>query len=182
MEEKFRIIVDKDTILKPLSQTDIAIVFDAVSYNRRYLRQWLPWVDYTNHETDTRSFIEKTEAGFASGSSIILSIWHKEQFVGVISLDQISQQHKKATIGYWLVQEYQSLGLMTRSCEALLKYAFKALNLNRIEILCSADNSKSRAIPERLNFTNEGILRSYMKINDEFSDVIVYSKLKEELV
>ena len=44
----------------------------------------------------------------------------------------------------------------------------------------STKNKKSRAIPIRLGFTQEGILRSDERLQGEFSDSYVYSVLREE--
>ncbi|MCL6443454.1 MAG: GNAT family N-acetyltransferase [Alicyclobacillus sp.] len=41
-------------------------------------------------------------------------------------------------------------------------------------------NVKSRAIPERLGFTKEGVLRQVFKHPDRFADSVVYSLLAEE--
>jgi|GEM_PF-3799316 len=39
-------------------------------------------------------------------------------------------------------------------------YGFEVLALNRMVINCASENSRSRAIPERLDFTNEGTCRN----------------------
>ena len=45
---------------------------------------------------------------------------------------------------------------------------------------CLPKNKKSRAIPTRLGFTQEGILRSDECLQGEFSDSYVYSLLRKE--
>ena len=69
---------------------------------------------------------------------------------------------------------------MTRSVKAVLHYAFENLKLNKIEIRCGVGNAKSRAIPERLGFKLDGILRDEEWLYDHFHDIAVYSLLASE--
>ena len=64
---------------------------------------------------------------------------------------------------------------MTESCKAMTTYGFEALKLHRIEIRCATGNLKSRAIPERLGFVKEGVLRDGEWLYDHFVDLVVYS-------
>ena len=52
--------------------------------------------------------------------------------------------------------------------------------LNRIEIKCAVGNNKSRAIPQKLQFKQEGILRQAELLNGKFIDLYLYAMLKEE--
>lgn len=54
------------------------------------------------------------------------------------------------------------------------------MDLNRIEIKAAVKNFKSQAIPEKLNFKKEGILRQAEFVNNEFIDLFIYSILKNE--
>lgn len=47
-----------------------------------------------------------------------------------------------------------------------MDYGFKNVDLNRIEIRASVDNSKSQAIPEKLKFIKEGVLRQAEFVNN----------------
>ena len=69
---------------------------------------------------------------------------------------------------------------MTKACREFVDYAFNTLELNRVEIRCAEDNLKSRAIPERLGFTKEGIIRDGELLNHGYVDSVVYGILKRE--
>lgn len=69
---------------------------------------------------------------------------------------------------------------MTNACRAVLTYAFHKLQLNRMAILCATGNARSRAIPERLGFIQEGIRREGEWLYDHFVDLVVYSMLARE--
>lgn len=62
----------------------------------------------------------------------------------------INWSNKTAYIGYWLGEEFQGNGIMTKVAKTLTDYAFNELNLNKVEIRAAVENEKSRAIPERL--------------------------------
>jgi ribosomal-protein-serine acetyltransferase len=62
----------------------------------------------------------------------------------------------------------------------MVNYAFRELGLNRVEIQVATDNMRSRAIPERLGFTQEGILRDDVWLRDRFVDHVVYGMLARE--
>ncbi len=70
--------------------------------------------------------------------------------------------------------------LVTRSCVALIDYAIYELGLNSVEIDVATENTKSRAIPERLGFTQEGVLRDEMWLYDHHVDIVVYTILSKE--
>lgn len=69
---------------------------------------------------------------------------------------------------------------MTKSCAALLALCFTALDLERVEIRAAVDNSKSRAIPKRLGFVEEGCIRQGEYLYDKYVDLVVYGQLKKE--
>ena len=67
---------------------------------------------------------------------------------------------------------------MTRSCRALIDHAFSTLGLHRVVIRCAVENHRSRAIPERLGFTLEGIERESQWLYDHFVDLAIYALLE----
>ena len=69
---------------------------------------------------------------------------------------------------------------MTAACRALVNYAFHEFKLHRVEIKCATGNTKSCAIPERLLFTKEGIIKDGEWLYDHFVDLVIYRMLDHE--
>ena len=76
--------------------------------------------------------------------------------------------------------EQQGRGLMTQCCTVLIDYLFDDLALHRVTIQCGTGNTRSCAIPERLGFTCEGILRQSQWVNDRWVDMVVWSMLEQD--
>ena len=69
---------------------------------------------------------------------------------------------------------------MTEACRAMLNYGFDVLGLNKIEIRCATGNTRSCAIPRRLGFTQEGIIRQAEWLYDHYVDLVLYWMLASE--
>ena len=69
---------------------------------------------------------------------------------------------------------------MTRAVRALVNHALVDEDLHRVEIRAAPDNVRSRAIPERLGFREEGLLRVSERIGDRYLDSVVYGMLAPE--
>lgn len=155
-------------------------IFELTDKNRSYLREWLPWLDGTTKLEHTKSFIEIALKGYAENKSITTVIIYKGKIVGMASYNKIDWVNKITYIGYWLGEKYQGKGIMTRVAKALTDYAFRELHLNKVEIRAAVSNKKSRRIPEKLGFVQEGIIREAEWLYDHFVDHVVYGMLARE--
>lgn len=182
MENKARFIVpvDVDVELQILEEWDAQGLYRLIDCNRAYLRQWLPWVDYETSVADSRRFVRRCLQHYLDNEGFTLGIHFHGQMVGVIGYHSIDWPSRKVEIGYWLSADAQGKGIMTRACRAVIRYAFGKLLLNRVTILCATGNLRSRAIPERLGFTQEGTLREAEWLYDHFVDLTIYSMLARE--
>ncbi len=155
-------------------------LFELTDRNRDYLKQWLPWLDSVTRPSDTLAFIEAQLSGFQSGEALHVTVFHRDRIAGVLGYNRIDQVNGVGHIGYWLGQEHNGNGIMTESVRELIELGYDYYSLNRIEIRCAADNRKSRAIPERLGFEQEGIIRRAGKLYGRYQDHVVYGLLKKE--
>ncbi len=166
--------IDDDLELISLEEAHAAGLFALVEQNREYLREWLPWVDDNASIEDSKRFIESSLGQSASG------IWYKGNLVGVVGYGTIDWLNRTASIGYWLGASFQGHGLMIKSCRAMMEHSFDELGMNSVEIHCAAENKKSRAIPEKLGFVQEGTIQQGQWLYDHYVDLVVYGMLAGE--
>lgn len=166
--------------LKTLQPLDDEALFLETDKSREYLRKWLPWLDGTRDITDSRKFIEYSVQLQDQRKAMIFGIFADGQLAGTISFNSIDWQNRIGHIGYWLSITYTGQGIMTEAVRRLISYGFEDLALNRIEIRCATENQKSRHIPERLGFTEEGTIREGEWLYDHFVDHAIYGMLSKD--
>lgn len=176
----FSLKIDDDLEVRLLEENHLEILFALVDRNRRHLRQWLPWLDRETSLDDTRQFITGALDQFAVNSGLVAGIWFRGRIAGVISYNTLDWANRIAYIGYWVAANFQGRGIATRSCRAMVNYAFNELELNRVEIRCATGNKKSCAIPQRLGFTQEGVVRQAEWLYDHYVDHLIFGTLASE--
>lgn len=172
--------IDEELALKLVETRDAGRIFELTDRSRGVLREWLPWLDFTTEPKDTKQFIESGVHNFALGKSLNCAIMYHGEIVGLAGFNEINEAKKTAYIGYWLDRDYHGKGIMTRVAGALTEYALMERGLNKVEIRVATGNGKSRNIPQRLGYTEEGTLRQAEWLYDHFVDHVVYGMLQAE--
>lgn len=172
--------INDDIQLRILEDRHSEELFRLTDVNRAYLREWMPWVDSTIGVEQSRGFIQSSLKQFAENQGFNLGVTYQGQLAGCIGVHQVDWGNRKASIGYWLGEEYQRKGIMTLSCRMVINHIFKEWELNRAEIRAAVLNKKSRAIAERLGFVNEGTIRQAEWLYDHYVDHVVYGMLRED--
>jgi ribosomal-protein-serine acetyltransferase len=173
-------VIDSATALRVLREDDAAELFALTHANRDYLRRWLPWVDLVTSEDDSRSFLATVTAQREQGRGPTFGILCDGVLAGIVGFLPVDPVNRIGEIGYWLAPAAQGRGVMTRCCRFVVRYGFLTLDLNRIQIAAGTANSVSRAIPERLGFKFEGILRARENLYGTYIDHAMYSLLRSE--
>lgn len=155
-------------------------LFNIIDQQRTYLRKWLSWVDETQSPEQMQDFIRTSRLFNKGGQRFTTFIFENGTIVGSIGLVRIDKDHQLAEIGYWLRQDYQGKGIITKACKTLIDYVFRYFTLNRLEIKVAKPNHKSQAIPLRLGFRHEATLREALYMHDQFFDLELFSMLKSE--
>ncbi|MBU7013667.1 MAG: GNAT family N-acetyltransferase [Theionarchaea archaeon] len=160
------------------------------SLERKHLQKCVEWLN-DPEITETLSMSEPVsmeseqrwyDSYLKDDHSKILAIETvKGEFIGNIGLHNIDLHNRKAELGIFIGdKEYWGKGYGTEAVLLGLKFAFEALNLNKVYLRTFVSNKRAQRCYEKAGFKKEGILRQDMFKNGNYVDCIVYSVLIEE--
>ncbi len=171
--------IDEHLRLRSLRRADAEAIYALVDADRERLAEWMPWAAAQTLAA-TREFVAESEAQEAREDGFQAALVRDGAIVGVAGYHLIDRLNRSTSIGYWLANPHQGEGVMTAAVRALVDHAFAAWGLNRVTIEAALGNGRSRAIPERLGFTQEGVLRESELVGGHFLDAALYSMLASE--
>lgn len=102
--------------------------------------------------------------------------------LGTCGFNNWDKENCRAEIGYELGQQFWRQGIMAESLTALLDFGFGKMELNRIQALVEPANRSSLGLLEKLGFKEEGVLKKYERVKDEFVDLTMVALLKSESI
>ena len=151
-------------MLRPPQLGDGRKLYEAKSESRKELEPWMPCargIDFSIEESEENC--RKAQVSFLLREDLRMNLYHREtkEYLGSTGLHRCNWEYRIFMIGYWLKTSAAGKGYMTEAVNALTRYAFDVLNATRIEITCNVTNLKSSAIPERLFFPKEGLLKNH---------------------
>ncbi|EKD91865.1 MAG: acetyltransferase [uncultured bacterium] len=100
------------------------------------------------------------------------------KMIGAIGL-YINNMHHRGEICYDLSRDYWRQGITAKAIMAVVDYAFKNMNILRIEAVTQKDNTASIALLKKLNFHHEGTLKKYRYYNNHAWDIEMFSVTPE---
>jgi [ribosomal protein S5]-alanine N-acetyltransferase len=103
-------------------------------------------------------------------------IWnHEGILLGAITISNLRRGvAQMATLGYWIGAPFAKQGYMTDALAATITFAHNELQLHRLEAACIPANTASVNLLRRAGFSREGYAASYLKINDQWEDHILW--------
>lgn len=173
------VISAKSLTLRFLSEADLPAAYDIFS-DPEVMRYWSysPWTG----RVQAQQWLTRIQEGYRTRNALQFGIERRADsvLVGTCTIFQFHVASRRAEIGYALGRPYWGLGYMDSALQALLRYAFQTLDLNRLEADIDPRNVASARTLERLGFQKEGYLRERWIVNDEISDTYLYGLLRRE--
>ena len=163
--------------LRPVIVANAPALYRLIDRNRAGLMEWLAWATADYCETDLAKFLADREEENACRTALTLAIWADDAICGSIAMHQIDQIRKTTSVGYWLDSQQRGRGVVTDACRALVTEAFTGYGIHRVEIRCAVGNDRSAAIPLRLGFREEGVLREAELLHGKFVDLRLFGML-----
>lgn len=165
--------------LRFVNDADQLAVYEIFSHPE-VMRYWSypPWTD----RSQAQQWLINVQEGYRTGDALQLGIERRADHVllGTCTLFQFHPSSRRAEMGYALGRPYWGSGYMHQALQALLRYAFQTLDLNRLEADIDPRNAASARTLERLGFQKEGHLRERWIVNNEISDTWLYGLLRRE--
>jgi len=100
--------------------------------------------------------------------------------LGFCALFRINEDSGRAEVGVWFAPDARGQGYATEAVKLLVAHAFDERRLHRLDAGAMVSNDRSRALLERVGFTEEGRRRDYYFVAGEYVDRVEYGLLATE--
>lgn len=152
--------------------------------SKAFLQPWEPtWAPDAVTRQGFMRRLHRFQANWDSGESYPFFILtnHGNKLAGGVTLSNIRRGvSQAASVGYWVGESFARQGIMSEGLNLTLDYAFKMLNLHRVEAACLPHNAASRGLLEKCGFREEGLARQYLCINGRWQDHVTYGILRTD--
>ena len=109
-----------------------------------------------------------------------ISLKNQGEVIGSCGFLNLVKAHYRSEIGVELSAEHWGKGIASEAFEAIIRYGFQQMNLQRIEALIEPPNNPSQKLVEKQGFIREGLLRNYEYNNGKFDNLYMYSLLNQD--
>lgn len=145
--------------------------------NRMYLGNKIP-EPYT--EKDAEWWIDMAIKN-EEGNGVFRAILCEGEYVGNISIEKKQDVYSKdAEIGYCLLKDKISQGIMTEAVKQICDIAWRKMDIIRITALVYQPNIASIKVLEKNDFILEGTMKNAVCKFDNIYDLCIYGKCRKE--
>jgi [ribosomal protein S5]-alanine N-acetyltransferase len=152
--------------------------------SRGFLTPWEPiWPADDLTRASFRYRVRRHAEEMARDEAYSFFVFREEDdvLIGGLSFGYVRRGVSQATtLGYWMGEPFAGKGYMTRAVRAACVYIFERQGLHRIEAACLPNNEPSKRLLERVGFKQEGYARSYLAINGQWRDHLLFALLETD--
>jgi ribosomal-protein-alanine N-acetyltransferase len=102
------------------------------------------------------------------------------ELIGTCGFTHWWKNEHRGEIGYDLNPAYWRQGIMTEALNAILKYGFESMDLNKIQALIDSENVRSQKLILRLGFKKQSVLPQNSVFEGQPRDEVCFSLMREE--
>jgi ribosomal-protein-serine acetyltransferase len=178
----FTYSINENISLKILLNSDVNDLFELIEYNRKHLSEVYPWALEINSTEDVKTIIANQIKRFTKNKGIYAGITYQDKLAGMISIDNIDTVNSSASLDVWITRKLGRQQIATDTLWTMTQYCFSTMELNRLEIRTPVDNRNGRDLCLKVGYKEEAFLADQVKLNGEFSDIVVYSRLYRDWI
>lgn len=171
-------LTDGAVVLRRPSAADVSELVQVVRSSLDELQPWLPWAVDDYDTQNAEYFLGRVRDG--EEDAWLVRLADSDELVGIVGLNGFDDLNRTANLGYWARTETAGRGWITRGARLLAIYALEVRSLERIEIVLSVHNARSRGVAQRLGAHAEGVRRRALRLADRQQDAEVYALFPED--
>ena len=175
-------IVTPQLVIRCYNPQDAPLLAKSVTESLEHLLPWMPWAAAEPEPLDAKvERLRRMRSNFDLGLDYVYGIFNQQEnrLLGGTGLHtRIGSDALE--IGYWIHKDHINHGYATETSAALTKVAFEIHKVERVEIHCSVENSRSAAVPRKLGFNLEATLRKRSFAYGHLSDQMIWSLFSDE--
>ncbi len=137
--------------------------------NADRLREWEPWANEDGALDDPSGWVRYCLDRFAQGSAVFTFVLRDDEPVGTVGL-WLEGDRTTAVIDYFVDRKHEGDGLVSRAVGRMVEYALEEREVERVEVVTAAANTRARAVPERLGFELVGVESGALQFPDRTAD------------
>ena len=126
-----------------------------------------------------RSWIADHPEQFEKGVSIRFAIVKSDVLIGSVGLN-IDRKHKRGELNYWIGPDFHGNGYATEASKAMIDFAFRTTDLNRIHAQHLSWNEASARVLAKVGMTHEGRQRQHVVRWEDPEDWELWGLLKTD--
>lgn len=176
-------VIGSRIVLRTYRISDAPEMKAAVDESRAQLLPWMVWAKEPVSEQEQVATISGILARWSLREDLTLGMFHREsgRFLGGTGLHRINWAVGAYEIGYWVRVSDTGKGYVTEAVRLLTQTVFETLRGVRVSIHCAESNHRSNAIPQKLGFHREGMLRNTsLDSEGNLHHLVIYSLIAEE--
>ncbi|CAM3868351.1 GNAT family N-acetyltransferase [Flavobacterium cucumis] len=104
---------------------------------------------------------------------------NSDKCIGIIGFYRTQPEHFRTELGYMILPEQSGKGYVTEAVKVVLDFAFNTLNFHSIEAVIDSRHVASEKVLLKNGFEKEAHFKENFYYNNEFTDTVIYSLLKQ---
>ncbi len=176
----FALRLDGDLALRLHERHHARALFGRIEAERAHLAGAFGWArDATPASIEAR--VLRALEQFRRGDGWHADLCWRGDPIGAVWLHLLQAAGGSTEVGYWIARAYQGHGLVTRALRGLERHCFEGRGLGRVSIAVDPSNGISAAVPRRLGYQSEAVLRqAHVGPAGEAADLAFYGVLRED--
>ncbi|MFW3169183.1 GNAT family N-acetyltransferase [Geodermatophilus sp. CPCC 206100] len=173
-----------DVVVRLLSEDDAPALARLLADNREHLAPWdalrpdeYATVDFQRAEAART--LERYRQGAVWPGVVVLD----GDPVGRVNVNTIVRgAFQSGDLGYWLARSATGRGVATAAVAAVVRTAFGALSLHRLQAATLLHNTASQRVLEHNGFARIGMAPRYLRIAGRWQDHVLFQLLDDDRV